>query len=217
MVRILDIYDYVAALNSSDELFVDVHTDAVENNVPIMDRDALEVMKHYIHLTGTRHILEIGTAIGYSALHMMSVHPDVSVVTLEKDEENHRAAKANFEKYNVTDRVKPILGDAAGILHKEIAERSFDMLFIDASKGNNQKFFEMYSPFIKQGGLILVDNFLLRGMVVDGDIQSKNRRKMKARVDAFNQHIASSEMFSSFLPVGDGLLVISKNKEVKNR
>lgn len=89
---------------------------------------------------------------------------------------------------------------------------SVDMLFIDASKGNNQLFFDKFSPFVKEDGLIVVDNILLRGLVVDDEIAGRGKRKLKEKVDAFNQNMSKSNYPTSFLPVGDGLLVISKSQ-----
>ncbi|HIW12319.1 MAG TPA: O-methyltransferase [Candidatus Salinicoccus stercoripullorum] len=211
----MEIFEYIERMNSGPELFPDVLSYAREYKVPIMDFDALQVMKHYIHLTGAERILEIGTAIGYSALHMLSVSDAVEVVTIEKDGDSHRVAKDFFEAYGVTGRVDPVLQDAKEI-DPETLKGPFDILFIDASKGNNEYFFENFSPLIKDGGLIIVDNILLRGLVVEEETHSRNRRRMKEKVDAFNKRIAASGMLSSFLPVGDGLLIISKQEEGKN-
>lgn len=212
----MEIFEYIEKLNSVPEEFPDMLSYATEHKVPIMDSDALHVMKHYMHLSGSRRILEIGTAIGYSAMHMLSVSDDVSVVTIEKDEGSHRAAQHFFNEYRMTSRVTPILGDAKEIEPDSLSENNFDMLFIDASKGNNEYFFETYSPLVRDGGLIIVDNIFLRGLVVEEEILSRNRRRMKEKVDAFNKRIAASGMLSSFLPVGDGLLIISKKEEGTN-
>ena len=211
----MEIFEYIESMNTRPELFPDVLAYAREHKVPIMDSDALHVMKHHMHLTGAERILEIGTAIGYSALHMLSVSDAVEVVTIEKDVESYKTAKDFFRSYEVAGRVDPILQDAKEI-DPEMLTGQFDMLFIDASKGNNEYFFENFSPLVKDGGLIIVDNILLRGLVVEEEIQSRNRRRMKEKVDAFNKRIAASGMLSSFLPVGDGLLIISKQEEGKN-
>ncbi|AKG75284.1 hypothetical protein AAT16_06625 [Salinicoccus halodurans] len=203
-------------MNSRPELFPDMLAYAVEHKVPIMDPDALQVMKHYMHLTGSRYILEIGTAIGYSAMHMLSVSDDVKVVTIEKNEDSYRTARDFFKNHGVAARVESILGDAKEVGTGSLSDTPFDMLFIDASKGNNEYFFETFSPLVKDGGLIIVDNILLRGLVVEEEIQSRNRRRMKEKVDMFNKRIAASGMLSSFLPVGDGLLIISKKEEGTN-
>lgn len=209
----MEIFEYIEKMNSRPELFPDMLSYAVEHKVPIMDSDALQVMKHYMHLTGSRHILEIGTAIGYSAMHMLSVSDDVTVVTIEKNEDSYRTARDFFKSHNVAARVESILGDAKEVGTGSLSDTPFDMLFIDASKGNNEYFFETFSPLVKDGGLIIVDNILLRGLVVEEEIESRNRRRMKEKVDAFNKRIAASGMLSSFLPVGDGLLIISKKEE----
>ncbi len=209
----MEILEYIEAMNSKSELYPDMLAYAKEHKVPIMDPDALQVLKHYMHMTRSMHILEIGTAIGYSAMHMLSVHKDVKVTTIEKDEVSYNSAQRFFKNHDVAPRVESILGDAKELEPGSLSDTPFDMLFIDASKGNNEYFFETYSPLVKDDGLIIVDNILLRGLVVEEDIQSRSRRRMKEKVDAFNKRIASSGMLSSFLPVGDGLLIISKKEE----
>lgn len=213
----MDIYEYVRNLNAAPELFPDMLEYAREHHVPIMDEDALNVMKHYMGLAQTRHVLEVGTAIGYSAMHMLSVGEDVSVVTMEKDEASHRQANAFFARYGVLDRVSSLLGDAKEIPLDQLGGEPFDLLFIDASKGNNQRFYERYLPLVKPGGLVIVDNILLRGRVTEEEIASRGTRKMKEKVDSFNRAIAESDVSSAFLPVGDGLLVITKDKEGEHR
>lgn len=209
----MDIYEYIKEMNTEEELFPEMLAYAQENRVPIMDQDALSVMKHYIHLSGAKRILEIGTAIGYSAMHMLSVSQDISVVTIEKDQDSHAHAKRFFEMQGVSDRVRSLLADAKEVAPEELGEQKFDLLFIDASKGNNRNFFDKFSAHVRPGGLIIIDNILLRGLVTKEEITARGTRRMKEKVDGFNRMIKESKMSSAFLPVGDGLLIITKDKE----
>ncbi|MFC4983773.1 O-methyltransferase, partial [Salinicoccus siamensis] len=148
----MDIYEYIKEMNTEEELFPEMLAYAQENRVPIMDQDdALSVMKHYIHLSGAKRILEIGTAIGYSAMHMLSVSQDITVVTIEKDQDSHAHAKRFFEMQGVSDRVRSLLADAKEVTPEEIGEQKFDLLFIDASKGNNRNFFDKFSAHVRPG------------------------------------------------------------------
>ncbi|GAB3071013.1 O-methyltransferase [Salinicoccus sesuvii] len=213
----MDIYEYIRNMNAHPEAFPEMLAHANAHNVPIMDEDALNVLKHYMKVARVRKVLEIGTAIGYSAMHMLSVDDDVSVVTVEKDEDTHRIANAFFQEHEVSHRVSSILGDAKEIPLEALGEESFDLLFIDASKGNNQRFYERYLPLVKTGGLIIVDNILIRGLVVEDNVSSRGARRMKEKVDAFNRAIASSATPSAFLPVGDGLLVVIKDEKEEHK
>lgn len=206
----MNIEQYVKDLNGRHELYPDIYSYAVDNHVPIIDSDALTVLKHLIKMTGARTYLEIGTAIGYSGLHLLSVFEDSHLTTIEKQSGMFDIARQNFEKYKVEDRVEAYLDDAK-TLDLSIDEQSVDLLFIDASKGNNQHFFDKYSPYVKENGLVIVDNILLRGLIADDNIENRNKRKMKEKVASFNQNMSNSSYATSFLPIGDGLLVISKS------
>src|SRR5690625_595138 len=207
----MNIAEYVKNLNVNQEPYPDVFSYAVENNVPIMDSDALAALKHLILIKGAKTYLEIGTAIGYSGLHLLSVYEDSHLITIEKDRDSYETAVENFSRYKVSSRVDSYLDDAK-TMNLNMEEESVDLLFIDASKGNNQLFFEKYIPFVKEDGLIVVDNILLRGLVVKDEIAGRNKRKLKEKVDAFNQYMSKSDYPTSFLPIGDGLLVISKSQ-----
>lgn len=206
----MNIEQYVKDLNDGQELYPDIYSYAMDNHVPIIDSDALSVLKHLIKITGARTYLEIGTAIGYSGLHLLSLYDDSRLITIEKESEMFDIAKQNFAEYKLDNRVEAYLDDAKTI-DLSIDEQSVDLLFIDASKGNNQLFFDKYSPFVKENGLIVIDNILLRGLIVDENIENKNKRKLKEKVASFNQNMSNSNYATSFLPIGDGLLVISKS------
>lgn len=204
----LSIINYCADLNTQTEVFPEVFTFAQERKVPIIDQDALNVVKHIVRLSKVKHILEIGTAIGYSGMHLLEVNDNIHLTTIEKDAELYNIATNHFEQYNYTDRVKSIHDDA-----KEVDMHTlgmFDMLFIDASKANNALFFDRYKSLLTEDGIVIVDNILVRGLVVEEKIENKNLNKMVEKVKQFNQHIAYSDYHASFLPVGDGLMIISK-------
>lgn len=192
-------------MNTSKELFPAIHKYAVDNHVPIIDSDALTVVKQYIAIKGVKNILEIGTAIGYSALHFASVSEGVHVTTIEKDADIHKVANDNIDKSAYKDNIRTILGDAKEV---ELNDERFDFLFIDASKGNNQLFFDKYKKYLTDDALIIVDNIFVRGLIVDDDVLNKNKRKLRDKVRTFNQTMKDSDHTTSFLNVGDGLLVI---------
>ncbi|MEK4555024.1 O-methyltransferase [Jeotgalicoccus sp. FSL K6-3177] len=201
----MELINYVKDLNTNEELFPAVHRYAVENRVPIIDSDALNVVKQYIAIKGAKNILEIGTAIGYSALHFASAGQGVHVTTIEKDEASHETARENISESDYSSNIKTILADAK---EADLGNAQFDFLFIDASKGNNQLFFDKYKKYLTEDALIIVDNIFVRGLIADDNVENKNKRKLRDKVRAFNQSMKDSEYTTSFLNVGDGLLVI---------
>lgn len=201
----MELINYVKELNTNEELFPAIHRYAIDNRVPIIDSDALNVVKQYIAIKGVKNILEIGTAIGYSALHFASAAEGVQVTTIEKDEASHDIANQNIAASSYKKNIKTILADAKDA---ELGSAQFDFLFIDASKGNNQLFFDKYKEYLTDDALIIVDNIFVRGLIANDNVENKNKRKLRDKVRAFNQSMKDSEYSTSFLNVGDGLLVI---------
>ncbi|MDO5359626.1 MAG: O-methyltransferase [Jeotgalicoccus sp.] len=201
----MELINYVRDLNTQEELFPVIHSYAIDNRVPIIDSDALNVVKQYIAIKGVKNILEIGTAIGYSALHFASAAEGVHVTTIEKDEVSHDIANQNIKASKYSNNIKTILADAK---EAELGNVQFDFLFIDASKGNNQLFFDKYKEYLTENALIIVDNIFVRGLIANDNVENKNKRKLRDKVRAFNQSMKDSEYTTSFLNVGDGLLVI---------
>lgn len=201
----MELIKYVRDLNTMEELFPAIHRYALENRVPVIDSDALNVVKQYIQIKGAKNILEIGTAIGYSALHFASAADGVHVTTIEKDEASHNLAKDNINAAGFSNKITAILADAKEV---DLKDGRFDFLFIDASKANNQLFFDKYKEYLTDDALIIVDNIFVRGLITDDNVENRNKRKLRDKVRNFNQAMKDSEYSTSFLNVGDGLLVI---------
>lgn len=201
----MELIKYVRDLNTMEELFPAIHRYALENRVPVIDSDALNVVKQYIQIKGAKNILEIGTAIGYSALHFASAADGVHVTTIEKDEASHNLAKDNINAAGFSNKITAILADAKEV---DLKDGRFDFLFIDASKGNNQLFFDKYKEYLTDDALIIVDNIFVRGLITNDNVENRNKRKLRDKVRNFNQAMKDSEYSTSFLNVGDGLLVI---------
>jgi len=182
---------------------------AKENRVPIMMKDGIEYLCNYIKEHNIKRILEIGSAIGYSAIKMALVDNDIQITTIEKDENRYNIAVDNIMKFNLQDRINIILGDA---LETEI-DGEYDLIFIDASKGNNINFFNKYSNNLKSYGIIITDNLLFHGLVRDeSKIETKNQRGIVRKIKQFVEFLDSnSEFETEYLDVGDGI-AISRRK-----
>ena len=182
---------------------------AYENRVPIMMKDGIEYLCNYIKEHKIKRILEIGSAIGYSAIKMALVSEDIKITTIEKDIERYNIAVDNINKFDLSDRIDIILGDA---LEVEI-DGEYDLIFIDASKGNNINFFNKYSKNLKSYGIIITDNLLFHGLVRDESlIKTKNQRGIVRKIKQFIEFLDNNlEFETEYVDLGDGI-AISRRK-----
>ena len=182
---------------------------AIEKEDDIMLKDGIEYLCNYIKEHNIKRILEIGSAIGYSAIKMALVSDDITVTTIEKDKVRYDMAVLNIQKFNLDKRIKIILGDA---LETEI-DGEYDLIFIDASKGNNTNFFKKYSKNLSSYGIIITDNLLFHGLVRDEKlIKTKNQRGIVRKIKDYIDFLDKNEEFETmYLDIGDGI-AISRRK-----
>lgn len=182
---------------------------ARDEKVPIMMSDGIEYLCNFIKKNNVKKILEIGSAIGYSSIKMALVSEDIEITTIEKDIKRYNIAVDNINKFNLKDRINIILGDA---LETEI-DGEYDLIFIDASKGNNINFFNKYSKNLKSYGIIITDNLLFHGLVRDESlIKTKNQRGIVRKIKQFIEFLDNnSEFETEYLDIGDGI-AISRRK-----
>ena len=175
------------------------------NRIPIMLPDGIDYLCNYIDKHNIKRILEIGSAIGYSAIRMALVNDDIMVTTIEKDVDRYNEAIKNIHKFNLDERINIILDDA---LNTKI-EGEFDLIFIDASKGNNINFFKKYSQNLAKYGIIITDNLFFHGLVNDESlIKTKNQRGIVKKIKEFITFLAENEEFvTEYISVGDGLSI----------
>lgn len=183
---------------------------AKDHDVPIMDKISVEFVKQLIRIHKAQSILEIGTAIGYSALHLASVNSGVHVTTIERNEEMYNIALQNFEKFK-TNQIRPVYKDALEAFH-DVNDMQYDILFIDAAKAQSMKFFELYSPLVKQGGLIITDNILYHDFVGNIEIvRSRNIKQMVRKIEKYNTWLSEHPDYdTNFLDIGDGMSISIK-------
>lgn len=117
--------------------------------MPIIDRLSLELVKQLIRIHQAKNILEIGTAIGYSSMQFSSISEDISVTTIERDEDMIQQAKSNFEKFGYNKQIRLVEGNALE-QYSNVDDQEYDIIFIDAAKAQSKKFFELYTPLLKR-------------------------------------------------------------------
>ena len=147
----------------------DIKLYAAKNSIPIMRDGGIDFICSYIKEHNIKRILEIGTAIGFSAIEFANVAPDITVTTIELDIDRHIKAKQNIHDSGLDDRINAIHGDALKVelMDGNNRPQQFDMIFIDAAKGQYINFFQKYKVNLAPGGVFISDNLLFHGMVDD--------------------------------------------------
>ncbi|MFC3039142.1 O-methyltransferase [Virgibacillus xinjiangensis] len=205
--------DYLLGILPEKEEWVQqMETYAKEHRVPIMDSVSMNFVMQLIRLKKPARILEIGTAIGYSALMMAEAAPLAEIVSIERDEERYRQAENHITGQGRQDQIRVILGDALDELDtlRESGEL-FDWVFIDAAKGQYRKFFELAEPILSDSGVIISDNVLFRGLVANPEKAHQRHRKMVEKISSYNRWICSHSGFdTSIVPIGDGVAISVK-------
>lgn len=189
-------------------LIEEMETYAKEHDVPIMQKEGIDFMCSFISEHHCTSILEIGSAIGYSAIRMAMLDPNVKVVTIERDDERYALAVENIAKAGLQNQITLLHGDA---LETEITG-SFDLLFIDAAKAQYTHFFERYEGLLQQGGYVITDNLKFHGLVEHKELAtSRNLRQLVTKIGRFVDYLKAREDFETeFYDFGDGVGISRK-------
>jgi predicted O-methyltransferase YrrM len=166
----------------------------------------------YIKEHNVKSILEIGSAIGYSAILMASASDDVKITTIERDQTRYMECLKNIKKSDLEKRITVLYQDA---LEVNLTGVSYDLIFIDAAKGQNINFFEKYKNFLNDGGAIITDNIEFHGMVGKSqEIESKNLRELVQKIENYIEYLKNNDDFNTeFLSIGDGLSVSTRKED----
>jgi len=192
MDRILDIKEY-----------------AKENNVPIMQDAGIDFMCDYIKNNNIKSILEIGSAIGYSAIRFASIKDDIKVTTIERDESRYNEAVKNISSMNLDSRITIYHADALEINVND----KFDMIFIDAAKSQYIKFFLKFKNNLNDNGVIFSDNLKFHGFVDHPELtHNRNTRQLVGKIRKYVDFLKDNEEFTTFFyDIGDGVSISKKN------
>ena len=183
---------------------------ALEEHIPIIMDDTLEVVDKILKETKPKKILEIGTAVGYSAMCFSKyLQEDGIIDTIERDKERIVEAKVNIEKVGVAEKINILEGDAVEILPTLTGK--YDMIFIDAAKGKYPFFLKEALRMLEKNGVILADNILYKGYVMSDYNKHKQRTAVRNLREYIHEVTEDPNLETEILEVGDGL-AISKFK-----
>lgn len=182
---------------------------AIEEHVPIIMDDTLRVIEKYLKEIKPKAILEIGTAVGYSAICFSRfLAKDGIIDTIERDEERIKEAKINIKNMNLENKIHIYEGDAVEIL--PTLNKKYDAVFIDAAKGKYPFFLKESLRMLNDNGIIFADNILYKGYVMS----DYNKHKQRTAVRNLREYIAETtqnpNLKTEILEVGDGLAISKK-------
>lgn len=186
---------------------------AKKTNVPIIRTEMQSLLKFLLAMKEPKEILEVGTAIGFSALLMSEYGPkDCHITTIEKYEKRIPIAKENFKKAGKEDAITLLEGDAMEILQK--LEGSYDFIFMDAAKGQYIHFMPDILRLLKVGGLLISDNVLQDGDIIESRFAvTRRNRTIHARMREYLYELKHHEDLETvILPVGDGVTISVRRK-----
>jgi predicted O-methyltransferase YrrM len=185
---------------------------AKENKVPIIFDEGLSFVEAIIGAKRPKNILEIGTAIGYSAIRMASVC-NSNIYTIERDNSMYNLAIENIKKAGLENNIHVIFKDALEAF-SDVSNIKFDLIFIDAAKAQYHKFFDIYTPLLNDNGVVICDNMLFHGLVNDInniDSYSRSVRGLIRKLNLFHDELLNNDKFQTAIyDIGDGMSVSIK-------
>lgn len=181
---------------------------ALDNKVPIMVDKGIDFLTKYIMDNQVKTVLEVGTAIGYSAIMMALTSPNLKITSIERDQERYLEAVKNIKKFNLENRITLIFNDALEVN----IEGTYDLVFLDAAKGQNIKFFEKFEKNLSKNGTIITDNMDFHGLVgKDDENLSRNLRGLIRKIEAYEEFLKNNENYDvEILHIGDGIAIARK-------
>ncbi len=183
---------------------------AKANEVPISQPESIRFIEILLKLMRAKKILEVGSAIGYSAIRM-SKCCGADVVTVELSDEMADRAEENIFKMGLDKKISLIRGDGVRVLAEMPGEGVFDAIFVDAAKGQYMEFFPNCMRLLKRGGVLISDNVLYKGMTATDELVVRRKitivRRLRAYLDMLNNHEGLS---TAILPIGDGIALSFK-------
>ncbi len=195
-------------------LFAEIEKECEQDYIPLIEPEIGQLLQVFLGIKQAKRVLEIGTGIGYSTL-WLALAPNKErhhVTTLEINNERYERACYYFEKAGVSSVITPLLGDAHEIIPQ--LKGTFDFVFMDAAKGQYPGLFHKIYPLLEPGGVLVIDNILLNGWVIDMYLPERRKKTMVCRVRELLEILKTHPgLLTSILPLGDGVSVSIRKRE----
>lgn len=204
------ITDYLRSLiKENTGVLKELEEKALKEYIPIISPEVAQLMKLLSNMTKAEKILEIGSAIGYSSILFAGFSDDMKVTTIEMDEERARQAEENISRAGMDKKITLLRGNALEVMDR--LTESFDIIFVDAAKGQYNRFLPKCLNLLKPGGILVSDNILYRGTVAEtGFIPRKHRTIIVNLKEYLNTLTNDDRLTTSVIPIGDGVAVSYK-------
>ena len=206
-------YDYILryireTLPKSEGLLLEMEGYAKENGVPISQPESIRFLEIIIKIANAKRILEVGSAIGYSAIRM-SKATGGCVTTIELSDDMADIAEENIKKAGLSEKITLIRGDGREVIPE--IEGEFDLIFIDAAKGQYQEFFNEAKRLLRVGGILVSDNVLFKGMTATDELVIRRKITIVKRLREYLTMLKENKDFATaLLPIGDGVAISVK-------
>ena len=216
MSNIIDKYveGYIRSLLPKNQgILKDIEDRAIKNNIPIIHGEVANLLKIIINISKSKKILEIGTAIGYSAIILCQAAGDYAhISTIELNEERAQEAKYNIKRMGLENNIQVIQGDAMEVLN--FLDEKYDLIFLDGAKGHYQEILEKSIDLLKNQGVLISDNVLFKGMVANDNLVVRRKRTIVNRMRNYLEYICNHpKLQTSVIPIGDGIAISYKKME----
>lgn len=195
----------------------DIASYAADIHAPVMRKQTAQILRFFINKENVGRILEIGTAIGYSALFMADCADDIVIDTIEKVPARIKDARLNFEKYDRGKRINLIEGDASKVLEGLVkGNKLYDLIFLDAAKAQYMEYLYYIEKLMDSEAVLVTDNVLQEGELLESRYAVNRRdRTIHSRMRKFLKEITNGEKWNTVvLPVGDGVAVTTKRERL---
>ena len=203
---------YINSLDKGNTPFLnELEMEALKNYVPIIRRETQSLLKVLLQIKRPSRILEVGTAVGFSALLMHTYGPeDCQITTIENYEKRIPIARENFRKAGAEKQITLLEGDAQEVL--KTLKEPYDFIFMDAAKGQYIRFFPEILRLLEAGGLLVSDNVLQGGDIIESHfaVERRNRTIHKRMREYLSVLKNSEELETAILPLGDGVAISVK-------
>lgn len=184
---------------------------AKDNHVPIIQDGGLDFLLKTIKKINAKDILELGSAIGYSAISMARLSDDIHIDTIERDQKMYEEALKNVKNAALDNQITLNFMD----IRDYVPSKKYDLIFVDAAKGQYYNYLNQFIDYLKEDGVMFFDNMVFHGLTKDPDaIKNRNTRSLVKKINKFKELVKEDSRFDIILyeDIGDGILILTRRK-----